>query len=59
MLKLIKEKAGYYKTTDGKIIIEKEDGYWYAYEVETSQSVVDSERTLHEIKYTLEGYLNK
>ncbi len=59
MLQLKKIKAGVYVTPDGKIKVSKEFGYWYADDVKTGQSVVDSERTLWEIKYTLEGYLKK
>lgn len=57
MLNLKKIKAGEYITTDGKITVEKDDGYWYAFDTKTGQSVVDSERTLREIKDSLEGYL--
>lgn len=55
MMKLEKIKGGKY-TING-IIIEKDSGFWYAYDEKTGQSVVDSERTLSEIKTTLNGYL--
>lgn len=57
MMKLTKIKSGKY-TVNG-IIVEKDGNYWYAYDEKTGQSVVDSERTLSEIKSTLEGYLRK
>lgn len=57
MLQLKKFRSGEYVTSDGKISVEKDDGYWYASDIKTGQSVVDSERTLREIKETLEGYL--
>lgn len=57
MMKLEKIKGGKY-TVNG-IIIEKDNGFWYAYDEKTGQSVVDSERTLSEIKCTLEGYFKR
>ena len=56
---LKKVKAGYYVTLDGKIAVEKDGGFWYAYDVKTGQSVVDFERTLSEIKLTLAGYIDR
>lgn len=57
MLQLKKINTGEYVTSDGKITVEKDGGYWYACDTKTGQSVVDSERTLREIKESLEGYL--
>lgn len=57
MITIKKISAGEYVTSDGKITIEKDGGYWYASDTKTGQSVVDSERTLREIKASLEGYL--
>ena len=59
MLKLVKVRAGEYLTEDGTITVEEDGGYWYAADVETSQSVVDSQRTLSEIKKSLEWYLSR
>ena len=59
MLKLVKVRAGEYLTEDGTITVEKDGGCWYAADVETSQSVVDSQRTLSEIKKSLEWYLSR
>ena len=59
MLKLIKIGAGEYITEDGTITVGKDDGYWYAADVKTSQSVVDSQRTLKAIKELLEWYLSR
>lgn len=59
MLKLIKIGAGEYITEDGTITVGKDDGYWYAADVKTSQSVVDSQRTLKAIKESLEWYLSR
>lgn len=59
MLQLKKIKAGKYVTTDGKFEISKDFGYWFAVDTKTGQSVVDSERTLWEIKSSLQGYLKK
>lgn len=56
---LKKVKAGYYVTTDGKIAVEKDGGFWYAYDIKTGQSVVDCERTLSEIKLSLSGYFER
>lgn len=58
MLQLKKIRSGEYVTSDGKITVVKDDGYWYAEDTKTGQSVVDCERTLREIKDTLEGYLS-
>lgn len=52
-MKIEKIRTGEYVTSDGKITIEKDGGYWYAYDTKTGQSVVDSERTLREIKASL------
>ena len=57
MLQLKKISTGEYVTSDGKITVEKDGNYWYASDTKTGQSVVDSERTLREIKASLEGYL--
>ena len=57
MMKLTKIKSGKY-TING-IIVEKDGLYWYAYDEKTGQSVVDSERTLCEIKSSLESYFRK
>lgn len=57
MMKLEKIKGGKY-TTNG-IIIEKDGGFWYAYDEKSGQSVVDCERTLNEIKTTLNGYFKR
>lgn len=54
MLKLTKIKGGKY-TING-VIIEKYNNLWYAYDEKTGQSVVDCERTLAEIKNSLNGY---
>lgn len=59
MLKLVKVGAGEYLTEDGTITVGKDDGYWYAADVKTSQSVVDSQRTLKAIKESLEWYLSR
>jgi len=56
-MKLTKIKAGMY-TTQG-IIIEKDGGFWYAYDKKTGQSVVDCENTLSDIKESLAGYFRK
>lgn len=57
MLQLKKISTGEYVTSDGKITVEKDGGYWYASDTKTGQSVVDAERTLREIKASLEGYI--
>ena len=52
-----KVKTGKYTTTDGKYEIEKSDGFWYAVDAETGQSVVDCENSLSAIKDSLESYI--
>ena len=56
-LKLKKVKTGKYTTTDGKYEIEKSDGFWYAVDTKTGQSVVDCENSLSAIKDSLESYI--
>lgn len=53
----LKKISGGYTTNDGKITVEKDGGFWYAFDTKTGQSVVDCERTLREVKESLEGYL--
>ena len=57
MLKLKKIRSGEYSTIDGRYTIESCDGFWYACDAVTGQSVVDSERTMREIKESLSGYI--
>lgn len=59
MLKVKKIRTGEYRTIDGRYIIESCGGFWYAYDAVTGQSVVDSERTMWEIKESLSGYIEK
>ena len=56
-LKLKKVKTGKYTTTDGNYEIEKSDGFWYAVDTKTGQSVVDCENSLSAIKDSLESYI--
>ena len=56
-LNLKKTSAGHYKTADGKYEIEKSDGFWYAVDTKTGQSVVDCENSLSAIKDSLESYI--
>lgn len=56
-LKLKKVKTGTYTTIDGKYEIEKSDGFWYAVDAKTGQSVVDCENSLSAIKDSLESYI--
>ena len=55
MLNLKKLRAGEYITLDGKYIIEKDGGFWYAIDSNSFISVVDSESTFRQIKESLEG----
>jgi hypothetical protein len=57
-MKLKKIQSGYYKTLDGRFTIEKCDGFWYATDDKTGQSVVDCENTFRQIKESLEYYIN-
>lgn len=59
MLKVKKIRTGEYSTIDGKYTIENWEGFWYACDAVTGQSVVDSERTMREIKEALSGYIEK
>ena len=56
-LDLKKTSAGHYKTADGKYEVEKSDGFWYAVDTKTGQSVVDCENSLSAIKDSLESYI--
>ena len=56
-LNLKKTSAGHYKTADGKYEIEKSDGFWYAVDAKTGQSVVDCENSFSQIKDSLESYI--
>lgn len=59
MLKLKKIEAGIYVTSDGKYTVEKYDGYWYAADSETGQSVIDCEDSMKDIRDSLESYLSR
>lgn len=56
-LVLKKTSAGHYMTADGKYEVEKYDGFWYAVDTKTGQSVVDCENSLSAIKDSLESYI--
>jgi hypothetical protein len=56
-LDLKKVSAGHYKTADGKYEVEKSDGFWYAVDSKTGQSVVDCENSFSQIKDSLESYI--
>ena len=50
-------KSGFYITEDGKYTIEKDGGFWYAYDTQTGQSVVDCERTFALIKESFARFI--
>lgn len=61
MLKLKEIRSGEYITIDGRFIIfiDIYDGFWYACDAVTGQSVGDPERTMREIKESLSAYIEK
>lgn len=58
-MKLKRIGAGHYVTDDGKYEITTSDGFWYAADTETGQSVVDCENTMNLIKESLEWFIKR
>lgn len=58
-MKLKRIQSGRYITEDGKYTIEKDGCFWYAYDTQTGQSVVDCENTMSHIKESLEGFIKR
>lgn len=52
-----KIEKGYYTTLDGLYEITNEFGYWYANKKGECNSCIDSEKTLKDIKMSLESYI--
>ena len=54
-MRVKKITKGCYITEDKKFMIEKDMGYWYGIDAKTYKSVVDSERTMQEIREKIEA----
>ena len=56
-MKLKRLNPGEYITIDWKFMIHTFDGFWFAVDTKTGQSVVDCENTFRQIKESLEAHI--